>query len=162
MVAQLASNTGSYIAIDAGGTRLRGYESLTGTEFTGVGVTHTNSLALDLARNISAAIPAGISEVDTLVLSLAAIPQSREDQELLAAAILQRVRFAKLVIASDTKAAALSSNSQADLTIAVGTGITAVGNLLVAITGSAAGVGGAAQFMFRKTGDAAYTVYRIA
>ena len=48
------------------------------------------------------------------------------------------------------------------ITMAVGTGITAVGNLLVAITGSAAGVGGAAQFMFRKTGDAAYTVDRIA
>ena len=48
------------------------------------------------------------------------------------------------------------------ITRAVGTGITAVGNLVVAITGSAAGVGGAAQFMFRKTGDAAYTLYRIA
>ena len=48
------------------------------------------------------------------------------------------------------------------ITMAVGTGISAVGNLIVAITGSAAGVGGAAQFMFRKTGDAAYTLYRIA
>jgi len=48
------------------------------------------------------------------------------------------------------------------ITVAVGTGITAVGNLVVAITGSAAGVGGAAQFLFRKTGTAAYTVYRIA
>jgi hypothetical protein len=48
------------------------------------------------------------------------------------------------------------------ITMAVGTGITAVGNLVVAITGSAAGVGGAAQFLFRKTGDAAYTMYRIA
>ena len=48
------------------------------------------------------------------------------------------------------------------LTFVVGTGITAVGNLLVAITGSAAGVGGAAQFLFRKTGTAAYSVYRIA
>ena len=48
------------------------------------------------------------------------------------------------------------------ITMAVGTGITAVGNLLVAITGSAAGVGGAAQFLFRKTGTAAYTVYRVA
>jgi hypothetical protein len=48
------------------------------------------------------------------------------------------------------------------ITMAVGTGITAVGNLLVAITGSAAGVGGAAQFLFRKTGDAAYSLYRIA
>jgi hypothetical protein len=48
------------------------------------------------------------------------------------------------------------------ITMAVGTGITAVGNLLVAITGSAAGVGGAAQFLFRKTGTAAYTVYRMA
>ena len=43
----------------------------------------------------------------------------------------------------------------------VGTGITAVGNLVVAITGSAAGVGGAAQFLFRKTGTAAYSVYRV-
>jgi hypothetical protein len=48
------------------------------------------------------------------------------------------------------------------ITVVVGTGITAVGNLVVAITGSAAGVGGAAQFRFRKTADAAYTVYRIA
>jgi len=48
------------------------------------------------------------------------------------------------------------------VTMVVGTGITAVGNLLIAITGSAAGVGGAAQFLFRKTGDAAYTVYRVA
>jgi len=39
---------------------------------------------------------------------------------------------------------------------------TAVGNLVVAITGSAAGVGGAAEFMFRKTGTAAYSVYRVA
>jgi len=48
------------------------------------------------------------------------------------------------------------------VTIAVGTGITAVGNLVVAITCRAAGVGGAAQFLFRKTGTAAYSVYRIA
>ena len=48
------------------------------------------------------------------------------------------------------------------ITVVVGTGITAVGNLVVAITGSAAGVGGAAQFLFRKTGTAAYTVYRVA
>jgi len=48
------------------------------------------------------------------------------------------------------------------ITVAVGTGITAVGNLVVAITGSAAGVSGAAQFLFRKTGDAAYSVYRVA
>tara|TARA_R110000868_G_scaffold236994_4_gene491042 strand:- start:1007 stop:1429 length:423 start_codon:yes stop_codon:yes gene_type:complete len=48
------------------------------------------------------------------------------------------------------------------ITMVVGTGITSVGNLLVAITGSAAGVGGAAQFLFRKTGTAAYSVYRVA
>ena len=48
------------------------------------------------------------------------------------------------------------------VTMAVGAGITAVGNLLVAITGSAAGVGGAGQFLFRKTGTAAYSVYRVA
>ena len=125
-MAKLASDLGSYIAIDAGGTRIRGYESTTGTEFTGSGVTHTNSLALDLARNISAAIPDGFNEVHTLVLSLAAIPQRAEDQKLMAAALLQRVRFEKLVIASDTKAAALSGKSHADLTIAVGTGITAL------------------------------------
>jgi uncharacterized phosphosugar-binding protein/N-acetylglucosamine kinase-like BadF-type ATPase len=127
-VAQLASELGSYIAIDAGGTRIRGYESVTATEFTGSGVTHTNSLALDLAQNISAVIPDGITEVNTLVLSLAAIPQKAEEQQLMAAALLQRVRFEKLVIASDTKAAALSGRSRADLTIAVGTGITALVN----------------------------------
>ena len=48
------------------------------------------------------------------------------------------------------------------ITMAVGTGITAVGNLIVGITGTAAGYSGAAQFQFRKTGDAAYTVYRMA
>jgi hypothetical protein len=48
------------------------------------------------------------------------------------------------------------------ITVVVGTGITAVGNLVVAITGSAAGVGGAAEFLFRKTGTAAYSVYRVA
>ena len=48
------------------------------------------------------------------------------------------------------------------ITVVVGTGITAVGNLVVAITGSAAGVSGAAEFLFRKTGTAAYTVYRVA
>ena len=124
----MASELGSYIAIDAGGTRIRGYESVTATEFTGSGVTHTNSLALDLAQNISAVIPDGITEVNTLVLSLAAIPQKAEEQQLMAAALLQRVRFEKLVIASDTKAAALSGRSRADLTIAVGTGITALVN----------------------------------
>ena len=48
------------------------------------------------------------------------------------------------------------------ITVAVGTGITAVGNLVIGITGSTAGVGAAAQFLFRKTGDAAYSVYRVA
>jgi len=48
------------------------------------------------------------------------------------------------------------------ITVVVGTGITAVGNLVVAITGSAAGVSGAAEFVFRKTDTAAYTVYRVA
>ena len=48
------------------------------------------------------------------------------------------------------------------ITVVVGTGITAVGNLVVPITGSAAGVSGAAEFLFRKTGTAAYSVYRVA
>ena len=126
VVVEMASNTGSYLAIDIGGTQLRGFESISGTEFAGKGVTHSSSLALDLAKNIAVAIPESISEIDTLVLSLAAIPQSAEELELMAAAILQRVRFTKLVIASDTKAAALSGDSFADLTIAVGTGITAL------------------------------------
>ena len=47
------------------------------------------------------------------------------------------------------------------ITVAVGTGITAVGNLVVAITGSAAGVGAAATFRFRRTGTGAWTVYRV-
>lgn len=48
------------------------------------------------------------------------------------------------------------------ITMAVGTGITAVGNLVVAITGSAAGVGGAGVFRFRRTAVGAWTVYRVA
>ncbi len=48
------------------------------------------------------------------------------------------------------------------ITVVVGTGITAVGNLVIAITGSAAGVSGAAEFLFRKTDTAAYSVYRVA
>lgn len=48
------------------------------------------------------------------------------------------------------------------ITVAVGTGITAVGNLVVPITGSAAGVSGAGVFRFRKTATAAWTVYRVA
>ena len=48
------------------------------------------------------------------------------------------------------------------ITVVAGTGITTVGNLVVAITGSAAGVSGAAEFMFRKTDTAAYSVYRVA
>lgn len=119
----------SYIAIDAGGSRIRGYESISGGEFEGSGVTHTNSLALDLAAKIANAVPKEICEVDTLVLSLAAIPQKSRDIELLAAALFQSVRFQDLIIASDTKAAALSGSSRADLTIAVGTGITAVVNM---------------------------------
>ena len=120
----MASITGSYIAIDAGGTRLRGFESINETHFAGSGVTHTSSLAMDLAHNIVAVIPQEISEVETLVLSLAAIPQKIDDCQLLAAAIMQRLKFNKLVIVSDTKAGALSGQSLAELTIVVGTGIT--------------------------------------
>jgi hypothetical protein len=68
---------------------------------------------------------------------------------------------AKVNSTFDLKVVNLGTSSGV-ITMVVGTGITAVGNLLIAITGSAAGVGGAAQFLFRKTGDAAYTVYRIA
>lgn len=47
------------------------------------------------------------------------------------------------------------------ITVVAGAGIITSGNLVVAITGSAAGVGGAATFLFRKTDTAAYTVYRV-
>lgn len=124
-MAELAVNKGSYVAIDAGGSRLRGYESQTKTEFRGQGVAHTNSLALDLARNIATALPFEINETGTVILSLAAIPQMLEEQELMAAAIFQRLRFEKLIIVSDTRAAAFGNKSSADLTIAIGTGITA-------------------------------------
>lgn len=121
----MQSHSNHYFAIDAGGSRLRGYDSVTKKDYIGEGVTHTSSLAVDLARNIVAFFPAEISEIDLLVLSLAAIPQKRDDLEFLASAIYQRVSFNRLVIASDTKAASLSSNNHADLVIAVGTGITA-------------------------------------
>jgi len=124
-VAVLVSNTDSYIAIDAGGTRLRGYESINGTHFEGTGVTHSSNLAIDLAQKVVAAIPAEISETHTVVLSLAAIPQKNVDRQLLTAAILQRLKFTTLIFVSDTKAAALSGKVDAELTIAIGTGITA-------------------------------------
>lgn len=121
----LASNTDSYIAIDAGGTRLRGYESITDAHFEGTGVIHSSNLAVDLAQKIVVAIPSKIIETHTLILSLAAIPQKSDDRQLLAAAIMQRLRFTTLIYVSDTKAAALSGQVDAELTIAIGTGITA-------------------------------------
>lgn len=121
----MTSDEFRFLAIDAGGSRLRGFDSLTHKEFTASGITHSNSLAIDLAKNICAFIPTEISAIDLLVLSLAAIPQKSEDLELLAAAIYQRVSFDRLVIASDTKAASLSTDVPVDLVIAVGTGITA-------------------------------------
>jgi hypothetical protein len=48
------------------------------------------------------------------------------------------------------------------ITIAAGTGITLVANMIVPIAGSAAGACNTAIFTFRKTGDAAYVVYRVA
>ena len=119
-------DTGSFIAIDSGGSRLRGYAWPSDREFSGDGSTHSSSVALDLARNITAALPEEITEVETIVLSLAGIPHNKSDQELLAAAISQRVIFSKLLITSDTHAAALSVDSHSDLVITVGTGITAL------------------------------------
>ena len=78
-----------------------------------------------------------------------------------AAAIDAVFTNAKVNSTFDLKVVNLGTSSGI-ITMVVGTGITAVGNLLIAITGSAAGVSGAAQFLFRKTGDAAYSVYRIA
>ena len=119
-------DTGSFIAIDSGGSRLRGYAWPSEREFSGDGSIHSSSVALDLARNITAALPEEITEVETIVLSLAGIPHNKSDQELLAAAISQRVIFSKLLITSDTHAAALSVDSHSDLVITVGTGITAL------------------------------------
>jgi uncharacterized phosphosugar-binding protein/N-acetylglucosamine kinase-like BadF-type ATPase len=117
-------DTGSFIAIDSGGSRLRGYAWPSGKEFSGDGSTHTSSVALVLARNIADAIPEEITEVETIVLSLAGIPHKESDQELLAAAISQRVSFSKLLITTDTHAAALSLGIQSDFVITFGTGIT--------------------------------------
>jgi uncharacterized phosphosugar-binding protein/N-acetylglucosamine kinase-like BadF-type ATPase len=121
----MQSNTNHFFAIDAGGSRLRGYDSVSKKDYIGEGVSHTSSIALDLARNITTFFPSEITEIDLLVLSLAAIPQSSDDIELLASAIYQRVSFNRLIIASDTKAASLITDTHADLVIAVGTGITA-------------------------------------
>lgn len=121
----MAITKGSYIAIDAGGTRIRGYESITGSSFTGSGVIHSDNLAFNLATNINLSIPKHVSNVETIVLSLAAIPQLASDRELISATLLQRVNFERLIIAADTKAAALGSEVRADLTITIGTGITA-------------------------------------
>lgn len=122
------SNEPNYFAIDAGGSRLRGYSSVTKKDYVGVGVSHTNSLAIDLAKNIVAFIPSEILATELIVLSLAAIPQKSEDLELLASALYQRVTFNKLVVTSDTKASSLGAGAQADMVIAVGTGITAAVN----------------------------------
>ena len=116
----------SYIAIDAGGTRIRGYESKGGTTFTGFGVIHSENLAFSLARSIADSIPNTVSQVESIVLSLAAIPQLAADRELIAATLLQKVIFEKLIITSDTKAASVSGQQNADLTITIGTGITAI------------------------------------
>ena len=48
------------------------------------------------------------------------------------------------------------------ITMAPGTGITLVGNLIVPIAGSAAGACNSAIFSFRKTGDGTYTGHRVA
>jgi hypothetical protein len=47
--------------------------------------------------------------------------------------------------------------SSGTVTLAVGTGITDGGNALVAV-----GTTSSAQFLFRKTGDAAWSVYKVA
>ena len=47
--------------------------------------------------------------------------------------------------------------SSGTVTLAAGTGITDGGNALVAVA-----ITSSAQFLFRKTGDAAWTVYKIA
>ena len=67
------SNELNFFAIDAGGSRLRGFSSVSKKEYEGSGVSHTNTLALDLAKNIVAFMPKEISDTDLIVLSLAAI-----------------------------------------------------------------------------------------
>ena len=122
------SDTNHYFAIDIGGSRNRGYDSLSKRSYQGEGVRHTNSLTTEIAKSIVSFFPEEIIKVDLIVLSLAAIPQNREDLQLLAASIYQRVSFSRLVITTDTKAASLSIDVPTDLVIAVGTGITATVN----------------------------------
>lgn len=50
-----------------------------------------------------------------------------------------------------------TGTSSGTVTLALGTGITDGGNALVAVAITAS-----AQFLFRKTGDAAYVVYKVA
>lgn len=116
----------SYIAIDVGGTRIRGFVSINGATFTGSGVIHSENVAFDLAQSIASSIPDGLSHINSIILSLAAIPQAEKDRELIAATLLQKIEFNQLLIVSDTKAASLSGANIADLTITVGTGITAI------------------------------------
>ena len=48
------------------------------------------------------------------------------------------------------------------ITVTTSTGLTLVGSVIVGITAGAAGQSGAAEFLFRKTDTAAYSVYRVA
>ena len=121
-----------FFAIDIGGSRIRGYDSVSKNIFVGQGVNHTNSLTRDLAKSVIDFFPKEINQIDLLVLSLAAIPQNKDDLQLLAGAIYQRVKFNKLVIASDTKSASLSIKDPAELVIAIGTGLTASVNTATA------------------------------
>lgn len=120
------SATARFLAIDVGGSQIKGFFSDTNLEFSGAGVIHRDTLAMDLAVSISSVIPDEITQVDFIFLGLAAIPQQPEHIELLAAALFQRVVFTELRIITDTQAALLDSTHSADLTIAVGTGVTAI------------------------------------
>ena len=108
-----------------GGSRIKCFDSQSQSRFEGEGVVHSDNLAIDLANAIVRILPSSITSCTRVFMSLAAIPQRDHDRHLLAAALYQRLSFDELIICTDTHAASLSSSTPAELTVAIGTGITA-------------------------------------
>lgn len=115
----------NYLAVDVGGSRIKCFDSQTQLLFEGPGVAHSQTLAKDIAKSIISALPEEFSSCESVFLCLAAIPEDPADREILAALLYQRISFQRLIITTDSYAAALSLGESAHLTIAVGTGITA-------------------------------------
>ena len=114
-----------FFVIDVGGSRIKGFDSVSEKIYQAPGIRHSHALTRDLISAITEFFPDEVKKVDLIVLSLAAIPRIHADLELIAAALYQRVRFSRIIFSSDTNAASHSVSQRADLTIAIGTGLTA-------------------------------------